>query len=220
MKKFNRVSQGLAVSICAIGIGACTSSPTVASEYLNYEGLADVKVRTLDHAQVRPDVVFSVYSSVLLDEIELAFRTPDQSVQQFPLTQEQRDRFHGLLSRAFLSELVSLQNLSLASAPGRDVMRLAVRVQDITATVPPRSVSNVGRAAMALQAVGEVTLVLELYDSRSGEILARAVDTEAIKGAAIAADGGMITRWDGVERLCAQWASTTRARLEALFSGR
>lgn len=220
MKNNDRIIRGLVFTLCSLCLGACSASPTIASETLNYEGLAKVNVRSLNHAQIRPDVVFSVYSGVMLDDVDLAFRTPDRSVQQFPLTQEQKDRFHDTLTSAFQSELVGLSNLQFVSAPGRDVLRLRVRVQDITATVPPRSIGNVGRAAMALEAVGEVTLVLSLYDSQSGEILARAVDARTVTGAAAGVDGEMITRWEGVERLCAQWAATTRQRLDALVNGR
>lgn len=198
----------------------CVPSGAQAAAPVNYEGLVEVRVATLDHAQIRPDVVFSVYSGIILDAVRVAYRTPDRSQQEFPLDDEQKQRFDDALDRAFISELTRLQNLQLVTQPGRDVLRLRIRVQDVTATVPPRSVGNVGRANIALQAVGEVTLVLELFDSRSGEILARAVDTKAIEGAAMAQDGGMVTRWEGVEQLCARWASTTRTRLEALIGGR
>ncbi len=198
-------------------LGGCASAAVGPT---NYEGLAEVQIRTLDYAQIRPDVVFSVYTGVMLGDIELAFRTPDRSERQFPLSDEQKSRFHDALKSAFLSEFVALRNIEFVSAPGRDILELSVRVQDITASVAPRSAANVGRGAMALQAVGEATLVLELFDSLSGEILARAVDTRAVEGAAIAQDGGMISKWDGIEQLCAQWASTTRMRLESLLGGR
>ena len=73
---------------------------------------------------------------------------------------------------------------------------------------------------MALQAVGEASLVIELFDSQSGEILARGVDTKAVEGAAMAQDGGLVSRWEEVDKLCARWASTTRKGLESLISGR
>ena len=186
----------------------------------NYEGLTEVRVQSLDHAQLRTNVVFSVYTGVILGKVELAFRTPDRSAQQFPLSDEQKDSLNAALTSAFLSEFVNMQNLELVSAPGRDVLRLSIRLQDITAAISTDSGSNRGRAAMALQAVGEVTLVLELFDSQTGEILARAVDTKVVEGAAIAQDGAVISKWDGIERLCAQWASTARMRFESLLGGR
>jgi hypothetical protein len=186
----------------------------------NYEGLTEVRVQTLDHAQLRTSVVFSVYTGIMLSNVELAFRTPDRSAQQFPLSDEQKDLLHAALTSAFLSEFVKMQNLELVDAPGRDVLRLSVRVQDITAAISTGSGSNRGRAAMALRAVGEVTLVLELFDSQTGEILARAVDTRVVEGAAIAQDGAVISKWDGIERLCARWASTARMRLESLLGAR
>jgi len=203
-------------------ISAVTGAPTEgrADGAVNYEGLAEVKVSTLDRAQVRPDVVFSVYTGVMLNDVEVAFRTPDRSQRQFPLDDEQKTRFQELLTQTYLSELAALKNLGLVSTPGRDVLQLTIRVQDITATAQTTSVANVGRGAMALQAVGEVTLIIELFDSQSGEILARGVDTKAIEGAAMAQDGGLVSRWEDVDKLCARWASTTRMRLESLISGR
>ncbi len=179
-----------------------------------------MNVRSLDRAQVRPDVVFSVYTGVMLDDVEVAFRTPDRSERQFPLDDEQKTNFQECLSQAYLSELVALRNLELVSEPGPDILTMSIRVQDVTATAAPRSVAGAGRAAMALQAVGEATLVIELFDSQSGEILARGVDTKAIEGAAMAQDGGLVSRWEDVDKLCARWASTTRQRLESLIDGR
>lgn len=68
----------------------------------------------------------------------------------------------------------------------------------------------------ALRAVGEATLILELRDSQSEQILARGVDTRAVQGAALGQDGGMVTRWEDVEKLCARWASMARSHLDAL----
>ena len=217
MRKRNNRHLTVFAAIFAVML---TPSQGRADGTLNYEGLMDVRVGTLDHAQVRPDVVFSVYTGVMLDDVEVAFRTPDRSERQFPLDDEQKTNFQECLSQAYLSDLVALRNLELVSEPGRDILRLFIRVQDVTATAAPRSVSNVGRAAMALQAVGEATLVIELFDSQSGEILARGVDTKAIEGAAMAQDGGLVSRWEDVDKLCARWASTTRQRLESLINGR
>ena len=217
----NRQSVGQYLFVIA-AIFAATGTPALsrADGAVNYDGLSDVKVSKLDVAQIRSDVLFSVYTGVMLDEVEVAFRTPDRSQRQFPLDAEQKTRFQEALTQAFLSELAALKNLELVGEPGQDILTLSIRVQDVTATAQTHSIAGGARAAMALRAVGEATLVIELFDSQSGEILARGVDTKAIEGAAMAQDGGLVSRWEEVDKLCARWASTTRKGLESLISGR
>ena len=190
---------------------------SVANAQTNFEGLREIKSQTWDRVEVRPNVVFTVYTGIMLGDVRIAYRTPDRSQQQFPFTDAQKAQFQETLANAYTSELVTMRNAELVNSPGRDILLLSVRAINVTATVPPRSVGNVGRASIALQAIGEVTLVLELFDSRSGEILARAVDTQTVVGAAIAEDGNMITSWEGAGRLSARWASTTRSRLDRLL---
>jgi len=86
-------------------------------------------------------------------------------------------------------------------------------VENITATVPSGRSMQIG---FALTAVGEATLILELRDSQSEQILARGVETRAVQGAALGQGGEMLTRWEDVEKLCSRWASLARARLDAL----
>jgi hypothetical protein len=67
--------------------------------------------------------------------------------------------------------------------------------------------------------LGEATLVIELSDSESGEVLARVYDRQAIEGVAIAQDpSAPVTRWEDVEALCKKWASTVRDRLDVLVA--
>ena len=204
----------------ALSLIVCGSATAEAPVRVNFEGLQDVRVETLDRAQVRPHVVFSVYKGVMLGNIELAFRTPDRSQNEFPLSDQQKQDFRAMLKQAFVSELAQLENPAFVETPGRDILRLRVRVQNVSARVPPQAQGRVGRAAIFLDTVGEVTLVLELFDSQSGEILARGVDSAALRGAAMRQEGGLVSTWDGVEELCRQWAATTRMRLASLVDGR
>jgi hypothetical protein len=166
-----------------------------------------------DVAQVRPETVFSDYDGVILAAPELAFRTPDRSQQQFPLDEAQKQRFEDLLADAFSQEFSNLQNFGSRDQPGPNVMTLTVRVENITATVPSGRSMQIG---FALTAVGEATLILELRDSQSEQILARGVETRAVQGAALGQGGEMLTRWEDVEKLCSRWASLARTRLDAL----
>jgi len=201
--------------ILALSATACVSEPPAAiSSTVNYEGLAEISKSVFDVAQVRPGTVFSAYDGVIVNAPELAFRTPDRSQKQFPLDENQKRRFQKALAEAFSLEFSNLQNLDLKDQPGPSVLELMVRVENITATVPTGQSTQLG---FALTAVGEATLVLELRDSESDQILARGVDTRAVQGAALGQGGGLVTRWEDVEKLCSRWASMARSRLDALI---
>ena len=201
---------------------ACASEQGVSAEptqqrAANFEGLVAVQSSVFDEVQARPGIDLSNYDSVMFDDVELAFRTPDRSKQEFPLSAQQKADFHAALHEAFATEFGRMTSPKLVSQSGPNVLRLDVRVQDISASVPPRTSGRVGRAAVFLEALGEVTLVLEIFDSESGEILARAIDKAALEGAGMRDGSDMLTKWDGIAELCAHWSETTRERLEAVL---
>jgi len=209
-----RQAPGLCLLVLALSSPGCVAEPPAAiSSTVNYEGLADVRKPYFEVAQIRPETVFSAYDGVIVNAPALAFRTPDRSQKQFPLDENQKRRFQEALAEAFSLEFSNLQNLDLKDQPGPGVLELTVRVENITTTVPTGQGTQLG---FALTAVGEATLILELRDSESGEILARGVDTRAVQGAALGRDGGLVTRWEDVEKLCSRWASMTRSRLDVL----
>ena len=201
-------------------MSACAPQPTIPIDLpkTNFDGLEEISSRYFSAAFIRPGVNFSHYRELLLGESELAFRTPDRSKQQFPLTAEQKNRFRQLLDTQFAKELASSNTLQMTSSAGPQTLKLEVRVQDIVAIVPPRSVSGVGD--IALHALAEATLVIEISDSESEEVLARVFDRRAIEGTAVAPKRGPpITQWQEVEAVCGRWASTVRARLDVVVSG-
>ncbi len=63
-----------------------------------------------------------------------------------------------------------------------------------------------------------MTLVLEVNDSESGEILGRGVETRQVRGAAMRRDTTMLTSWDDVALLVDRWAEVTRSGVEALIA--
>jgi hypothetical protein len=204
---------GVCLLLC-LSMAACSSRPPAAlSSVVNYEGLAEVSRPRFDVAEIRPGTVFSAYDAVILNVPELAFRTPDRTQKQFPLDEAQKQRFEDMMVAAFSKEFSNLQNLDLRERSGPRVLELTVRVENITATVPSGQGMQLG---FMLTAVGEATLILELRDSQSEQILARGVETRAVQGAAAGKDGGMVTRWEDVEKLCSRWAAMARSRLDVL----
>ena len=210
-----------AACLAALLISACGPQPTQPrpTGEVNVEGLQEVSARAFEAAFLRPGVTFSNYSKLMVNELELAFRTPDRSQNQFPLGEDQKTRFRAAMAVAFGEELGQLQNLEIVTEPGPDVLDLHVRVQDIVARSPGRSVGAMGRASFALETVGELTLVIELRDSESEEVLARVFDRRAVEGAAMLSGDSVISTWEGVEQLVARWASRAREGLDRLVTG-
>ena len=118
-----------------------------------------------------------------------------------------------------MTEFANLENIELVDTPGRTVLDLHVRVQDIIATIPGRRVGATGNATFALEAIGEVTLVIELRDSESEEVLVRVFDQRALEGVAMIKDDKPVTHWPDIETICAQWALRVREGLDVLVGG-
>ena len=211
------------VACFAVLVAACGPQPQrplpVLEPGVNIEGLQQVQARNFEVAFARPGVRFDRYKKLLVNELELAFRTPDRTQNQFPLGEDQKTRFRAAMATAFGRELGELQNLEVVTEPGPDVLDLNVRVQDIVASSPGRRVGSVGRAAFAIETVGEMTLVIELRDSQSEEILARVFDRQAFEGAAMLTGESVVSTWQGVERLVERWASRVAGGLDELVSG-
>jgi hypothetical protein len=64
-----------------------------------------------------------------------------------------------------------------------------------------------------------MTLVMELRDSQSDEVLIRVFDRQALEGAAMVSGDSMVSTWEGVERLVGRWASRAREGLDRLLGG-
>lgn len=204
--------------VVAALLGACGPQPTkpIDKSSFDFEGLRQFETKNFTAGFGRPGVDFTIYEGVIINDVRLAFRTPDRSQNQFALDEEQKTRFRELLEQSFVTEFANLQNIKVVEEPGPNVLDLHVRVQDITATMPGRRVGAMGSAAFALEAIAEATLVIELNDSQSEEVLVRAFDQRAVEGAAMFQDGQTVSRWQDVERLCQRWALRVREGLDVL----
>ena len=199
----------------------CAPQPTrpLDKTSFDFEGLEQIPTRNFTAGFGRPDTDFTNYAGVIVNDVQLAFRTPDRSQNQFPLNTENKDRFSAFLKDQFIAEFADLQNIRLVDTPGPTVIDLHVRVQDILATIPGQRVGAIGRATFALEAIGEVTLVIELRDSESEEVLVRVFDQQALEGVAMFQDDRPVARWPDIEQLCRQWARRVREGLDVLVSG-
>ena len=143
-------SIGIATAcLFAMLVSACAPQPTqpLDKSSFDFEGLQQLDSRVFTAVFGRPGTDFTAYDGVIINDVQLAYRTPDRSQNQFPLDESKKGEFRDLVKQTFVTEFANLQNIGVVERPGPTVLDLHVRVQDITATLPGRRVGEDTRPA-------------------------------------------------------------------------
>jgi len=136
------------------------------------------------------------------------------SAREFYIDEDARERLKQEVSTIFNEELAKSARFTVADAPGPDVLIIRGGLHDIVSFVPPEPI---GRGDIYLSSVGEITLLLEVVDSMSGEVIARAVERRAAeRGGGMAIQANTVTTWAEVRRLTRRWATTLRNGLDSI----
>jgi hypothetical protein len=219
-------SATLAVAVYASTAGAAPKQPRIETgpdAEVTHDGLVRVDRSVVDAAWVKPTLDLTPYKKLMVVSQGVSFRKLEpvsdfqaRNESQFPVKEENKERLSTELKEAFERELARLERYEIVTAPGPDVLLLVGAVIDVVSNIPPDVDSaRFGRGGVYLTSVGDATLVIELRDSESGEILARAADRRAAE-AAFAFEVNTVTAWSEVRRLASYWASLLRRRLEEI----
>lgn len=221
--KFNFGLRFLAVLSLVTLAAGCASSPTLDTTNeanMTYDGLYPVKGGTADEAWARPGIDISQYSKILLEGVGIEYRPGGETrrpsmhmsnADHYEVTDRQRTRLTEVVRKAFLDELGRSENFSIVTEPGPDVLLIRGGLFDVVSYVPPEPI---GRGEVYLSSVGEATLVLEIRDSASGAILARAVDRRAAEQSFGLSESNRVNNASEVRRLARTWARLLRERLD------
>lgn len=206
--------------------GCATPTPTVdvnaPADEMTYDGLYPVKNSLADVAWARPGADISKYSKIMLQGVGIQYRPGGESgrlyhqrsnTDHFELTDVQKGRFEKIMSEKFREELAKSSHFTIVDEAGPDVLLIRGGLIDVVSFVPPESV---GRSEIMLSRVGEATLVLEIRDSESEAVLARAVDRRAAENVAGTFQrSNSVTNAAEVRRLAGAWARLLRERLDS-----
>lgn len=116
------------------------------------------------------------------------------------------------MGEVFRDELSKIENWEYVTEPGPDVLILVGYMVDIVSSVP---LNMVGRNDVYITRVGEATLVLELRDSMSQQVLARSADRRGADPSWPTV-ANTVTSLAEVRRLSRTWARTLVNRLDEL----
>lgn len=217
---------GLTAGVLTV-LTACASAPpptvqTGPNAEVTADGLYRVDNSVMGMAWVKPDMDLSGYTKFMLDPVVVAYQRDPQGrrsatgggSQNFALSAEQMENFRNMFRDAVVTALTEDDGYELVDRPAPDVLRITAELVDLVVRVPTE---RSGRDRTFARSYGEVTLLLELRDSESGQIFARAADrrdpTTNPSGNSMREVSPTFVRAD-TQRLFEYWADLLRKRLD------
>ncbi len=214
-----------------VAVTGCASSPalpptlqTGPDAEVTVDGLVRVDHAVVPVAYRKPDADLTPYTRFMLDPVEVAYqKDPGNrrrsdfagSERNFALSPSQMEDLREMFQETVVEALTEDDGYELTTEPAPDVLRITAALIDLVVAVPTEMA---GRQDVYTRSYGMVTLVLELRDSQSGEILARAADRRdptRNTDFRLAQVSPGIVRADA-RRLFRHWGDLLRERLDAL----
>jgi hypothetical protein len=185
-----------------------------------WDGLARVKSKQLDHLYKLPEADFSGYKRVRLDPIEVEFDKnwkPNDS-QRSPsrrLTNEDIEKIKQALAEEFrkvFTEELTKSGYAVVEENGDDVLRVSAAIVNLYITAPDKM--SAGRSRTYTTSAGYATLVAELRDSVTGKLMARAVDSVRGRDTGNFMVTNSVTNMSAARTALSMWARILRDGLD------
>ena len=217
-----RVSGRLSLAVLVMSAAAAALLPAMAADEppKEWDGLARVSSKKLDHVYKLPEADFSGYKRVRLDPIEVEFDKnwkPNQS-QRSPsqrLTNEDIEKIKKALAEEFrkvFTEELSKNGYTVVAESDDDVLRVTAAIANLYITAPEKMSSGVSRTYTT--SAGHMTLVAELRDSVTGKLMARAVDSVQGRDTGNFMITNSVTNMSSARTALGQWARVLREGLD------
>jgi len=215
------------LTFAALTIAGCSSAPPTIQQgpdaEVSFDGLHVVDNAAFREAWADPDIEFSRYNKIMPGGAFFEFRAVKRTsntqaarsrAREFYIDEDARARLEEEVTAIFAEELANSTRFTVVDEPGPDVLIIRGGLHDIVSFVPPEPI---GRGEIWLSSVGEITLLLEVVDSLSGEVIARAVERRAAQqGGGMAIRANSVTTWAELRRLARRWATTLVDGLDAI----
>ncbi len=189
-------------------------------EAMSYDGLEKIKVKGIDLAYARPGASLAGYGKLIIDPVEVSFRKdwdPDRTGSRMKLDAKDRENIRSgvakIVQEEFAKEMGKGGTYQVVSAAGPDVLRLRAAIADLYVNAP--DTMTPGRTVTYTLSAGEMTLVAELVDSESGQVIARVIDRRESQGTGMMQLTNSVVNRQEASIIAASWARILRKRLDA-----
>src|SRR5271165_3941239 len=194
------------------------AQPKNLEEAMSYDGLQKITIKGIDMAYALPGSTLSGYTKVLIDPIGVRFHKdwkPQVTGSRRNLSsseqQEIRENVAKIVYEAFVEEL-GKGGYSVVTEAGPDVLRVQANILNLYITAP--DVMTPGRSVTFTASAGEMTLLAELSDSDSGQIIARVLDRYQARHTGSFQLTSGVSNAAEARNAATSWASIFRASLD------
>lgn len=204
------LGAALAAALCT----ACANGTSTRNLEVTHDGLERAPDSKMRRAWVKPDVDFSRYTDAKLLDCLVSFQR-NWKMKHSGVRKRDMERIKSTLSDEFREVFTeALENSGYPVVAQADDHVLLIRPAIIDLDIAAPQTNAGGRSDSFTTSPGAMTLFIELYDSVSNEILARAIDRRRARNV-----GGI--RWttsdtnrEAARRILRRWANLLVGRLD------
>lgn len=222
LRRTRALLAGAAAAPVVVCLAVMAPDPAMAQKPPSeWDGLVRAERKSLEHVYVRPNVEFKAYKRVRLEPVPVRMdKTWDPNGGRIPgagqLTTSDVQRIRDELSKAFrevFAERLSKRGYPVVEAAGDDVLVVEAALTDVYVTAPAAPTANTRSYVLS---AGRMTLVMQLADSVSGQVLARVVDTKASSDTRGAQWANSVSNSAEARRAMTAWADALCKALDTL----
>jgi Protein of unknown function (DUF3313) len=213
------------IATCTL-LGACQTTGPSPSEQIDQaateEGLVRVKTKAADAVYKRPEATLTAYSKVLLHPVEVQFAKnwdPGSGGSAlYKMNPPDRDKIKSELAEVFAEVFkrdLEKGGYPLVNEGGPDVLELRAAIVNLYINAPDVSMETSGRTKVYTAEAGEMTLILQLHDSVTGQLLARAFDRRTGNQSGMWEWSNSVTNTAEAKRIISTWSTALRKALDA-----
>jgi Protein of unknown function (DUF3313) len=223
MNRQQQFSRTLAaITLLALAQACTTTSTSPIDEASLNEGLERVPSKTVDALYRRPGATLASYTKLLMRPIDVQFaknwdpsKTSSALYQMHEPDREKiKTEMATLFADVFKADMTEKGGFPIVTASGPDVLEMRAAIVNLYITAPDVSMDVAGRSKVYTTEAGEMTLIMQLHDSVTGQLLARVYDRRAATGSGWQWTNS-VTNTAEARRVIGTWATALRKAFDA-----
>ena len=214
-----RLLQNL-VAAAMLTLGLAASVEAAKPPQTTEDGLELTKSKKVAVLYTRPGANLSAYTKVMLDPVQVAFSKnwdpKDYGSGRIGLSASDVEKIRegvGALARETFIKVLADGGYPEATAGGEDVLKVTCYVVDLYINAPDKM--EAGRSRTYVSSAGSMVMVVELRDTVSGTLLARAFDRKQASDAGGFSWANSVSNRAEAETMFRSWADKLKRALDA-----